>query len=375
MSLPAAVDVAIVGGGLTGLVAGLRLAKNGAKVVVLEAGESLGQGAVGRGSGQAHWGLSEHPIQLASAIGDMDAKELMEFSQLSLRDLQSFTGHSLDGGVWAASMDREDLGVQRSTHWLLGQGLVCSAVEADELKGLLGEQVPHSFALGRFHPQEGALDPVALLDSIADMALQEGLWLMLGHRVSAVDTGSEGLIVRGVGFELQAELALFAAGSAVQAIEPWFTQKIFPVRAQHLWSSSLDVFGATGRSQHGYVQWGPARKGGVVSGCRWASAHLEVGEARLGLNEAVSGRLFEFAGKLGLSEEATKMEWSSVMGFSCDGLPIVGPLPGQPRKIACGGYNGQDLGLAVACATRVADAILEKAHPPIPQRMRSGRFL
>ena len=39
--LPAQVDVAVVGGGFTGLSAALALARRGAKVVVLEAGERV----------------------------------------------------------------------------------------------------------------------------------------------------------------------------------------------------------------------------------------------------------------------------------------------------------------------------------------------
>ncbi|WP_042567440.1 FAD-dependent oxidoreductase, partial [Ralstonia solanacearum] len=49
--LPAQVDVAIVGGGFTGLSAALALARRGASVVVLEAGPIVAPEASGRNGG------------------------------------------------------------------------------------------------------------------------------------------------------------------------------------------------------------------------------------------------------------------------------------------------------------------------------------
>jgi glycine/D-amino acid oxidase-like deaminating enzyme len=55
--LPASVDVAVVGGGLTGLSTALHVAKQGASVAVLEA-HTLGWGASGRNGGMATTGLA-----------------------------------------------------------------------------------------------------------------------------------------------------------------------------------------------------------------------------------------------------------------------------------------------------------------------------
>ena len=204
--------------------------------------------------------------------------------------LEVFLKDRLCGGIWAASMDREELGVGHSTEWMLQQGLDCEKLESDAVGAFLGRD-EHPFSVARVHSQEGFCDPVELLDSIADKAVEKGLVLMLGHPVKTVSSGLETLSVEGDGFRMDAELVVFSAGGAVAEVDSWFRQKIFPVRAQHLWSAELGGFKRTGRSQHGYVHWGPARQGGVVSGCRWASPHLEVGESRHGLHAGVSGRL------------------------------------------------------------------------------------
>ncbi len=61
-------DVAVVGGGITGLSTALHLAEQGAKVVVLEA-EEPGWGASGRNGGQVNPGLKPDPDQVEKDFG------------------------------------------------------------------------------------------------------------------------------------------------------------------------------------------------------------------------------------------------------------------------------------------------------------------
>src|SRR5437762_2169232 len=64
-ALPAQVDVAIVGGGFTGLSAALALARRGARVVVLEAGERVAAEASGRNGGHVNNGLAVDYAEVA----------------------------------------------------------------------------------------------------------------------------------------------------------------------------------------------------------------------------------------------------------------------------------------------------------------------
>ena len=61
-------DVAVIGGGFTGLSAALALAKRGASVMVLEAGRVVGE-ASGRNGGQCNNGLAHDYASLAQSIG------------------------------------------------------------------------------------------------------------------------------------------------------------------------------------------------------------------------------------------------------------------------------------------------------------------
>jgi glycine/D-amino acid oxidase-like deaminating enzyme len=62
-------DVAIIGGGFTGLSAALHLAQRGLSVIVLEAVEP-GWGASGRNGGQVIAGLKHNPDSLKEIFGD-----------------------------------------------------------------------------------------------------------------------------------------------------------------------------------------------------------------------------------------------------------------------------------------------------------------
>ena len=67
--LPAQVDVAVVGGGFTGLSAALALAKRGASVAVLEAGERVAAEASGRNGGHVNNGLAVDYAEVAAKVG------------------------------------------------------------------------------------------------------------------------------------------------------------------------------------------------------------------------------------------------------------------------------------------------------------------
>lgn len=67
--LPAQCDVAIVGGGFTGLSAALALARRGASVLVLEAGERVAAEASGRNGGHVNNGLAVDYAELAAQVG------------------------------------------------------------------------------------------------------------------------------------------------------------------------------------------------------------------------------------------------------------------------------------------------------------------
>ncbi len=73
-------DVAIIGGGITGVSAALHLAERGYRVALLEGGETIGWGASGRNGGQVLPGLAAAQASLKSLVGFATAKKLWDMS-------------------------------------------------------------------------------------------------------------------------------------------------------------------------------------------------------------------------------------------------------------------------------------------------------
>jgi glycine/D-amino acid oxidase-like deaminating enzyme len=57
--------------------------------------------------------------------------------------------------------------------------------------------------------------------------------------------------------------------------------------------------------------------------------------------------------------------WSGIFGTSPDGLPLVGPVPGQDGVWVSRGYSGHGNVLGFACGELVAKAILGRREPEL----------
>jgi gamma-glutamylputrescine oxidase len=76
----ASADVAVIGGGLTGLSAALHLAERGYRTLLLEAAQ-VGWGASGRNGGQINTGLRKGPSELIARFGRACARELFAMAE------------------------------------------------------------------------------------------------------------------------------------------------------------------------------------------------------------------------------------------------------------------------------------------------------
>jgi glycine/D-amino acid oxidase-like deaminating enzyme len=47
------------------------------------------------------------------------------------------------------------------------------------------------------------------------------------------------------------------------------------------------------------------------------------------------------------------------MGFSRDGLPLVGAVPGAPGALVAAGFTGHGFGFAWVCGRSLVDIVLE----------------
>lgn len=372
--LPDRVDVAIIGGGLAGLAVAAELAEGGASVALLEARADLAASISGRDAGLALTGLGDNPYRLIAAIGAKTAGEITAFTLENLDLIDAMGLLSRVGGL-SIGVRNEAEEIPLTVEAAQTIGLQAELWEAERVNATLS-----STGLGpaRFVPAEGLIDPRALAAALAARARAAGAVLMAGCPVTET-TEDDGILLHHPGGVLRAELVVLAAGSALTHIDPFLGDKLYPVRTQLL---SLPApaarFTHASSALFGYHFWRQTGDTVIVGGCRWATPHMEVGETDDDATVPIIGqRIRGFIDQTfpDLAGQPTTAQWSAIMSFTCDGLPILGPVPGRPRFVVCAGFNGRQYGLALRAAQAVAQGMLTGQADGVPDCFKTGRFV
>ncbi len=188
-------EVAIIGGGLTGLNAALSLAEQGISVAVLEA-ESIGFGASGRSGGQVNLGLNDGPAALIERFGQEQGLRLINLvMQTPQTVFDIIRKHSLDcdpvqnGWVQGAVNSRIREAQKRVVEDYSRYGDALSILDADSLVEKTGA---HGFIGGIFCPIAGSVQPLSYTRELARVAQRCGANLFTNSRVTGIERTGEG---------------------------------------------------------------------------------------------------------------------------------------------------------------------------------------
>ena len=243
-------DLAIVGGGYTGLSAALTAAGLGLSVCLLEA-QRFGAGASGRNGGQVIPGFRHGLPALISQLGRDRAVAL---HQLTLRGrdwIWQIAGQSgidchLAGGHLHVAARRADMAEFRheadSIRHLMPQHDV-RVVEAAELPGLLGVEGYHG---GLLDAAGGHLHPLRLALALAQAAAQAGAQLAESVTVHALHPDRTGVTLHlESGLSLRADQVLLACDALIDriapALAPALGHRLMPVGNYQIATAPLPV--------------------------------------------------------------------------------------------------------------------------------------
>jgi glycine/D-amino acid oxidase-like deaminating enzyme len=367
--LPAA-DVLIVGASLAGLRLAARLARDGARVVLLDA--AADPGAPGPGDpGLAPLGLVEHPHRLVASVGTDTARALLQFTATGLAALADAGALAPTGTLCVALAPGEepDIDADLATLDTLGfPATALPAADAAAATSTTGLGRAWSLAAG------GWADAATLHATLLRAALDAGATIRGATTVHATATGSTTVRADTSAGPVHADALVLACGWPAAAFDPFLGDKLWPVRAQ-----ALPLTGpAPDRAfttQHGWIALRPTATGAILTGCRWATPHLEAGETTPEPSPAVDERLRAFAARYLPGLQPTAGAWATIQTHTCDNLPLVGPLPGRARTLVCTGWNGRPLPFALAAADALADGLLTGRAPGLPACLSPTRFL
>lgn len=373
-----ACDVAVIGAGICGLSAAAELTARGQRVIVIERLHP-GAGASGRNAGYLMRGAADNYWAACEQHGREMARTLWRVSEENLTMLRAAGLERLGSYIARPSCllalkddEREQLHkslvLLREDGFDVGEiGVGSRGTPTDSL--WRGGFVRAARALGLVNPHDACCNPVELVGMLLARC---GCEVLEGQEVLGIQDAGRVLAVRTTDGVVRAGRVLIATNAYAGLLVPTLAAVVAPRRGQML------AIRAEGRTlamnyyaNHGSEYFREGYDGTLVfGGCRRVRVDEEFGyEDRV--TEAVQGAIERFACDV-LETPCVDVvaRWSGVMGFSPDGLPLVGSLGRSngwnDRVWFCGGFTGHGMSLAHRTAALAVEEMMGGAKTPFP---------
>ncbi len=360
------VDVVVIGGGLCGTSAAYHLARAGIDVALVEA-RSLSESASGRNAGFLLQGTAERYNRAVELMGRERARRIHQWSiENHVRMADTIKAEGIDcayqrrGSLQLAGSPQEEQELIESAELLVEDGFEATLLAATDLP----EALQHAgFTMGVHLPADGELHPARFVQGVGRAAQQQGAQLFERSRVIDLDAASTGDVrIQTDGGEVRAAMAILATNARAGDLIPYFADKVDPVRGQMLATAPCEpMFDCPIYANHGYDYWRQDEQNRVVlGGWRNLDPDGEVGHEET-VRDDIQAKMVEFLASMGVTAPVTH-RWAGIMGFSRDGLPMVGPVPGSPAALAGVGFTGHGFGFAFLAGHALAAQVMEGEH-------------
>ena len=227
------VDVAIVGGGFTGLSAARTLAMRGASVVVLEAGKVIGE-ASGRNGGQCNTGVAQDYSALTASLGAAQAREYYLAYESAVKTVVTLVEQeqiacdmTRNGKLKLAAKPMHFESMARTCE------LIRREVDAD-VELLSARQTRAEVDSAQFHggllQRNGVQMHVGRFGAgLADAAVRHGARVFQDAAVKNWKANASGYRVNTAKGSIQAKQILLATGACQHGGPGWYRRRIVPV--------------------------------------------------------------------------------------------------------------------------------------------------
>ncbi|NWF63129.1 MAG: FAD-binding oxidoreductase [Chloroflexi bacterium] len=231
--IPSKVDVAIIGGGYTGLSASRTLAKQGVNVVVIEA-ETIGWGASSRNGGMTLTGLKPAMQTVIKNYGRELAKELFQCSLDSVNIVEQIVkeenidcGFSRYGHLLMANKPKHYESLQGEVDFMAKEfNHNVRLVSPKDLRSEIGTDVYHGALVDEV---SGGLNPAQYVAGLAGAAARAGATLCARARVTKIKRSPNRFFIQTERGNLEAESVLVATSGYTGGATKKLQKKIIPI--------------------------------------------------------------------------------------------------------------------------------------------------
>ena len=356
------VDVAIVGGGISGLTLAHTLVEQSATVALFDSGPLAGS-ASGRNAGFLLVAPAEPYPEQVALWGRTSARAVLEIGRRThrrVRHLAESLGIECDyraSGSLRLTRDAEESDALRSSLPLLeSDGFPMREIP---LTGAVPEAAEHRFNGAFLTLEDGEFHPVKFLHGLARATQARGGQLFADSPVRSARWSAGTWEVRLDGGVARARSLVLCTNAYAPLLCPFLDTVIKPRRGQVLATAPLDqtVAPRPCYANYGYQYWRQTPEGRLVIG-GWRDVDHDTESSY----EAKTTDTIQNAIESGLRElvsEPVTIEhrWAGIMGFARDGRPLVGWLDAEHHLAICAGFTGHGMGMAAACTQDLTELL------------------
>ena len=362
--VPSEVDFAIIGGGYTGLSAARTLAKQGAKVVVLEA-ETMGWGASSRNGGMTLTGLKPAMQTVIKKYGRELAKNLFQASIDSADTVEQIvkeenidcgferTGHLLAANKpkhFDALKDEVDFMAKEFNHKV-------HLVPPGEMRSEVGSDIYHGALVD---DASAGLNPAQFVAGLARGAENAGALLCARARVSRLERSQKRFVIETARGSLSAKSVLVAT-SGYTGNATWKLQrKIIPIGSFIIATERLSDELAHELSPHNrmifdykhFLNYFRLWDNRMIFGGR-AAFLPETANTIKQSGEILQREMIQVYPQL--KDVKVEYVWGGTLDFAFDMMTHVGELDGVFYSL---GYAGHGVAMGTHLGVKVAEGML-----------------
>ena len=233
MPLPPEVDVAIIGGGYTGLSAARTLAKQGVHIAVLEA-NTIGWGASSRNGGMVLTGLKLGMQTVMEKYGREIAKRLFQCSLDSIDTVEQIIkeekidcGFARSGHLLMANKPKHYNALQEEVEFMEREfDHKLRLIRPEEQSSEIGSTLYHGALLDEC---SGGLNPAQYVTGLARAAEKAGAALHPQARMTRLQRNGNGFLIATERGTLRAESVLVATSGYTSSVTKKLQKKVIPI--------------------------------------------------------------------------------------------------------------------------------------------------